>query len=303
MSLHQPGITLENKIFGIFMELSVVGDDLDPIRDACGELAGRLSSLKTRFWNSDIEMVIAFGPDLWGKLSDNPDSAPELKPFRELGYGMAKATQCDIFIHILSDRHDLNFTLAKAVVEVFGDAVTVDDETHGFRWIEARDLSGFVDGTENPKGQANRTDVAVINEGIDAGGSYVLAQRWEHHLEQFEHFDLKAQENVFGRTKERDIEMDDDEKPTTAHTARVVIEEDGEELEILRQSLPYGKASGTKGLYFLAYSAELTRIEKMFAMMFGETDGEFDAMLSYTHAVTGSYLYAPSLEQLEALAD
>lgn len=303
MSIYQAGITAENRDHAIFMEVNFTSRDREAIIDAIGAFRARANSYNTRFGGVGLETVIAFGRDAWDWLSNTPDSAPELVDLKEMGYGTGRATQRDLFIHILSHEHRINFTVARDFVEIFSGLVTVEDETHGFRWIEARDLSGFVDGTENPKGREERAAVAIIDSGEDAGGSYLLAQRWEHHLEQFNHFDLKAQEEVFGRTKIDDIEMDDDEKPIGAHTERVVIEEDGEELEIVRQSLPYGKASGPNGLYFLAYSAELTRIDKMLKMMFGETDGEFDRMLSYTHAVTGSYLYAPSIEQLDALGE
>ncbi|GGZ80824.1 iron-dependent peroxidase [Ignatzschineria indica] len=297
----QEGLVVENRDHAIFMEINFKSDDLDAIKDAIAGLLARQRSYTSRFDKSGLQIVVAFGREAWTALSENGKSAPELVDFRELGYGMAKATQRDMFVHINSHSHRINFSVAQDLVKIFGDLITVEEEVHGFRWIEARDLGGFVDGTENPKGLKDRTEVAVINEGIDAGGSYVIAQKWVHSLEQINHFDLKTQEDIFGRTKVEDIEMDDDEKPVGAHTERVVIDEDGEELEIVRHSLPYGYASGEKGLYFLAYSAELTRYEKMLARMFGEEDEHFDRMLSYTHAVTGSFLYAPSLDQLEEI--
>ena len=274
---------------------------MSAIKDAIAGLLARQRSYASRFDKDGLQVVVAFGRNAWTKLSGNSHSAVELVDFKELGYGMAQATQRDMFVHINSHSHRVNFTLAQDLVKLFKGLITVEEEVHGFRWIEARDLSGFVDGTENPKGIKDRTEVAVINEGIDAGGSYVIAQKWVHSLEQMHHFSLKEQEAVFGRHKESDIEMDDESKPLGAHTERVVIEEDGEELEIVRHSLPYGYASGEKGLYFLAYSAELSRYEKMLARMFGDEDAHFDRMLSYTHAVTGSYLYVPSLDQLEEI--
>ncbi|HIW07175.1 MAG TPA: Dyp-type peroxidase [Candidatus Ignatzschineria merdigallinarum] len=297
----QEGLIVENRDHAIFMEIDFKSDDLDAIKDAIAGLLARQRSYVNRFSDSGLQVVVAFGRDAWTKLSGNPKSAPELVDFKELGYGMAQSTQRDMFVHINSHSHRINFSVAQDLVKLFKGLVIIEEEVHGFRWLEARDLSGFVDGTENPKGAKDRQDVTVINDGIDAGGSYVIAQKWVHSMEQFNHFDLQTQENVFGRHKESDIEMDDDAKPVGAHTERVVIDEDGEELEIVRHSLPYGYASGEKGLYFLAYSAELSRYEKMLARMFGDEDEHFDLMLSYTHAVTGSYLYVPSLDQLEEI--
>jgi deferrochelatase/peroxidase EfeB len=102
--------------------------------------------------------------DIWRELSGG-EGAQELKNFTPLGKGLAPATQFDVLIHILSLRHDVNFSVAQAALAAFGDTLDVKEETHGFRWVEDRDLSGFVDGTENPAGDEIRRDVAVIKDG------------------------------------------------------------------------------------------------------------------------------------------
>ncbi len=103
----------------------------------------------------------------------------------------------------------------------FGDAIDVKEEIHGFRWVEERDLSGFVDGTENPAGEETRREVAVIKDGVDAGGSYVFVQRWEHNLKQLNRMSVPDQEMMIGRTKEANEEIDGDERPVTSHLSRV----------------------------------------------------------------------------------
>lgn len=300
---YQDGAVVENRDHAIYIEANFKSDDLDAIRDAIGDFSARIRSYKTRFGQMGLSVVIAFGREAWTKISGDEESAPELHNLETMAKGKVQGTPRDLFIHILSYEHKMNFTLAQEFMSIFKDLINVEDEVHGFRWIEARDLSGFVDGTENPRGNDDRVNVAIIPEGNDAGGSYVLAQRWVHDLDKFNRFDLKTQEEVFGRHKHSDIEMADDEKPVGAHTERVVIEQDGEELEIVRQSLPYGYASGEKGLYFVSYCAKLSSIDVMLKNMCGETDEQFDRMFSFTHAVTGSYLYAPSLDQLDALGD
>lgn len=119
---------------------------------------------------------------------------------------MAPATQRDLLIHIQSLRHDVNFSLAQAALAAFGDAIEVVEEIHGFRWVDERDLSGFIDGTENPAGDA-RLAVGVIADGVDAGGSYVLVQRWEHNLCQWSHFSVDQQQQIIGRTKQDSEEL------------------------------------------------------------------------------------------------
>ena len=164
-----------------------------------------------------------------------------------------------------------------------------------------RDLSGFIDGTENPQGD-KRPEVAVIAEGEeDAGGSYVLVQRYEHNLRQWQRFTTEQQEQIIGRTKHDSEELPPEQRPDTSHVSRVDLKEDGKGLKILRQSLPYGTASGKHGLYFIAYCARLHNIEKQLLSMFGDLDGKRDAMLRFSRAVTGSYYFAPSLTRLLSL--
>jgi len=213
---------------------------------------------------------------------------------------MAPATQRDLLIHIQSLRHDVNFTLAQVALAAFGPSVRIEEETHGFRWTEDRDLSGFIDGTENPQGE-QRQQVAIIANGIDAGGSYVFTQRWEHNLAQLQRLPVEKQEQIIGRTKFSNEELEGDARPATSHVSRVDLKENGKGLKILRQSLPYGTASGTNGLYFIAYCATLYNIEQQLLSMFGERDGKFDAMLRFTKPVSGAWWFAPSVDALLAL--
>ena len=141
----------------------------------------------------------------------------------------------------------------------------------------------------------------MIKDGVDAGGSYVFVQRWEHNLKQLNRMSVPDQEMMIGRTKEANEEIDGDDRPETSHLTRVDLKEDGKGLKIVRQSLPYGTASGTHGLYFCAYCARLHNIEQQLLSMFGDTDGKRDAMLRFTKPVPGGYYFAPSLDKLVAL--
>ncbi|WP_368879915.1 Dyp-type peroxidase [Proteus mirabilis] len=298
MSHAQSGILVAHSKFGLFIEAMVVGE-IDQLRQGCQQFMQSLSELQKQYPDASLGAVVAFGSDVWKKLSDN-NSAPELKPFRPLGKGLAPATQRDMLIHIQSMRHDVNFSLAQAAIAAFGNVLQIEEEIHGFRWIEERDLSGFIDGSENPVGD-ERYGVALINEGIDAGGSYVLVQRYEHNLKKWARFSESDQEKMIGRTKKESIELDESERNITSHVSRVAIEENGEELAILRHSLPYGTASGKHGLYFLAYCGRLYNIEQQLLSMFGEVDGKYDDLLRMSKPVTGSYYFAPSYEVLAAL--
>lgn len=299
MSQVQSGILPEHCRAAIWIEANVKGD-VNALRESSRIFADKLATFEVKFPEAKSGAVVAFGHDTWRALSGG-EGAGELKDFPTYGKGLAPATQNDLLIHILSLRHDINFSIAQAALEAFGDAIEVKSEVHGFRWVEERDLSGFVDGTENPAGEETRREVAVIADGVDAGGSYVLVQRWEHNLKQLNRMSIPDQEMIIGRTKEANEEIDGDLRPDTSHLSRVDLKEEGKGLKILRQSLPYGTASGTHGLYFCAYCARLYNIEQQLLSMFGDTDGKRDGMLRFTKPVTGGYYFAPSLDRLMAL--
>jgi len=178
------------------------------------------------------------------------------------------------------------------------DYVDIVDETYGYRFMDARDMTDFIDGTENPEG-GQRTEVAIIPEGEFAGGSYVMAQRFIHDLPAWNRLSISAQEKVIGRTKPDSIELSD--VPAASHVGRVDIKQEGKGLKIVRHSLPYGSVSGDHGLLFLAYCKTMHNIKTMLESMYGETDGQTDQMLRFTKAVTGAYFFAPSSEILQAL--
>ncbi|MTH45928.1 Dyp-type peroxidase [Intestinirhabdus alba] len=299
MSQVQSGILPEHCRAAIWIEASVKGD-IDALRAASKIFVDKLATFDAAFPEAQSGAVVAFGHRVWHALSGGT-GADELKAYPGYGNGLAPATQHDVLIHILSLRHDVNFSIARAAMEAFGDCIEVKSEVHGFRWVEDRDLSGFVDGTENPAGEETRRSVAVINDGVDAGGSYVLVQRWEHNLQQLDRMSIHDQEMMIGRTKAANEEIDGDARPATSHLTRVDLKEEGKGLKIVRQSLPYGTASGTHGLYFCAYCARLYNIEQQLLSMFGDADGKRDAMLRFTRPVTGGYYFAPSLDRLLAL--
>ncbi|WP_256738358.1 Dyp-type peroxidase, partial [Cronobacter sakazakii] len=251
MSVVQSGILPEHCRAAIWLEASVDESQREALRAASKIFADKVATFQAQFPEANLGVVVAFGHTLWRALTKD-DSAAELKDFAPLGKGLAPATQHDVLIHILSLRHDVNFSVAQAALEAFGDALKIEEETHGFRWVEERDLSGFVDGTENPAGEETRREVAVIQNGIDAGGSYVFVQRWEHNLKQLNRMSVPDQEMMIGRTKVANEEIDGDVRPVTSHLSRVDLKEDGKGLKIVRQSLPYGTASGVHGLYFCA---------------------------------------------------
>ena len=248
--------------------------------------------------------AVGFGAVAWGRLFPGVRPA-QLRPFRALEGkgGHAPATPADLFLHLRSDRHDLNFELARRITTELGDSVSLVEEIPGFRYLDSRDLIGFVDGTENPSGD-DRAAVAIVGD-VDpafAGGSYVAIQRYVHDLASWETLSVPEQEQIIARTKADDVEFAAADKPLTAHIKRVSIKEDGTSLEILRHSMPYG-GTAEHGLYFVAYCNTPDTFDKMLeSMIVGDAEGNFDHLMRYTRAVTGASFFVPARDWLAAQA-
>jgi putative iron-dependent peroxidase len=277
------------------------------MRSFCGDLPAVLRAVEFRDIEAGLSCVLGFGSDAWDRLFGMPRPA-KLHPFREIRAGErhAVSTPGDLLFHIRAKRMDLCFELATQIMARIADAVTPVDEVHGFRYFDDRDLIGFVDGTENPRGDAAVEAVLVGNEDAAfSGGSYVIVQKYLHDLNGWNTLSTEAQERIIGRKKLSDIELDDSVKPTSAHSALTTIVEDGKEIKILRDNMPFGRASqGEFGTYFIGYSRSPQTIEQMIENMFvGRPPGNYDRLLDFSRAVTGSLFFVPSATFLEAVAE
>jgi porphyrinogen peroxidase len=275
------------------------------VRTLCGDLAGLLRAVGFRDLEGRLSCVMAFGSDAWDRLFGVP-KPKELHPFREIrGRHHAVATPGDILFHIRSTRMDLCFELATQIMSRLGGAVSTVDEVHGFNYFDDRDLIGFVDGTENPVGRAAIEATIIAEEDAAfAGGSYVIVQKYLHDLVRWNALPIEEQERIIGRTKLSDIELDDAVKPPSAHNVLTTIMEDGKQLEIVRDNMPFGEAGkGEFGTYFIGYARSPHRIEQMLVNMFvGQPPGNYDRLLDYSRAVTGTLFFVPSVTFLDNVA-
>jgi putative iron-dependent peroxidase len=277
------------------------------IRSFCGDIASLVRAVGFRDIEAELSCVMGVGSDAWNELFGSPRPR-ELHPFQEVRAGTrhAVSTPGDLLFHIRAQRMDLCFELETQIVARIGSAVASADEVHGFRYFDDRDLIGFVDGTENPTGQA--ADDAVMVGAEDpgfAGGSYVVVQKYFHNLEAWNALSTEAQEGIIGRKKLSDIELDDSVKPSSAHSALTTIVEDGKEIKILRDNMPFGRpAQGEFGTYFIGYSRSPRTIEQMMENMFsGRPPGNYDRLLDFSRPVTGSLFFAPAASFLDNVGE
>ncbi len=281
-------------------------ENLAAVRSFCAGLAKLVRAVDFRDLEGGLSCVMGIGSDAWDQLFGATRPA-NLHPFKEINAGArhAVSTPGDLLFHIRSRRMDLCFELATQIMESLGGAVSAADEVQGFRYFDDRDLLGFVDGTENPRGEA-AVDAVLIGaeDAAFAGGSYVIVQKYLHSLDAWNALPTEAQERIIGRTKLSNVELADSVKPTSAHNALTTIVEDGIEIKILRENMPFGRPGyGEFGTYFIGYSRSPRTIEQMLENMFiGRPPGNYDRLLDFSRAVTGNLFFVPTATFLEDAA-
>ena len=288
----------------IFLVLTVDSGAEQDLRDVLADVSGLKRSVGFRIPEGELTCVVGIGSALWDRLFGEPRPAG-LHPFP--GFAGARhtaiATPGDLLFHIRAHRLDLCFELAERLVSRLLDHCHVVDEVHGFRSFDERDLLGFVDGTENPEGDAAGAAVTIGDEDPEfAGGSYVIVQKYLHDLATWEAQTVAEQELIIGRTKLEDLELDDDAKPSNSHVAlNTIVDDDGDERQIMRFNMPFGRVGADEfGTYFIGYAGATDVIEQMLTNMFiGKPPGNYDRILDFSTAVTGNLFYVPTADFLD----
>lgn len=307
MAREQFGICAEPNLHGSYLLFNVLDDKNAFIRTALSRLPALFENYAEQFSEANLIAVIAIGSNYWDDFY--PQARPALlTPFPSMSSDdrVAPASNVDLYIEIRSDRADVNHIVCSKIFQLLAGGVELIEQVQAFRFLDGRDLTGFVDGTENPQG-VHRREVALVKEEDDsvfAGGSYLHTQRYQHNLSLWNSLENKEQEDIYGRTKLDNVEYASEDKALTAHTKRTSLkDEQGKSIEIVRQSMPYGDIK-QQGLFFVSYCHSPKPFEIMLkSMIHGDEHGNVDHLLNYTQAETGSAFFAPSLNFLAQLAE
>ena len=307
MAREQFGVCAEPSLHGYYLLFNALDDKNLFLRKALSRLPALFDKYADRFSEANLAGVIGIGTNFWDELY--PQGRPKhLRQFPEMAIEdrTAPANNYDLYIEIRGDRADVNHIVATKVCQLLADSVELVEQVRSFRFLDGRDLSGFVDGTENPQGH-HRRRVALINEEQDpefAAGSYLHIQRYRHNLNLWNSLEVKEQEDVFSRTKVNNDEYSEENKAPTSHIKRVNLKDsEGNSIEILRQSMPYGDMK-LQGLFFVSYCNTPEPFELMLkSMIAGDAHGHSDHLLKYTQAETGAAFFVPSLNVLAKLGE
>jgi putative iron-dependent peroxidase len=263
------------------------------------QFASTIASIREpRTTTGGVNFVIGFRPELWRKIL--PDDAPAdvegfNKDIRGIEDFVMPSTQHDALVWLSGSTYDIIFDMARSVIHDLTGEASLADETSSWAYRHDRDLTGFIDGSENPT-LLEAPEDALLPEGIPgAAGSVLLLQKWKHNTAEWEALPVKQQELIMGRTKPDSTELEN--KPSDSHVARTDQDDFG---NIFRRNMPYGNVED-HGTVFVGFSAEQKRLSRMLDSMAGLVNGQRDALTRYTEPLTGSYYFIPSVESLRRL--
>ncbi|MBZ4192512.1 Dyp-type peroxidase [Niabella beijingensis] len=271
----------------------------------CALIENLNHSFTIRINDGKTSCVMGVGHDAWVKLGLPAPLPRELKNFEPIAGSRhtAVATPGDLHFHFRAINTASCFDMASAVASVLSPAAECLEEVHGFRYWDGRSILGFVDGTENPIGNEREYFAMVGDEDpLYKGGSYLFVQKYIHNMSGWEALSTEEQEKVIGRYKISDIEMPDDVKPSNSHSALAGIEDEkGNDLKIVRDNMPFGHPSkGEVGTYFIAYANTFSTTKKMLEHMFlGDPPGNYDRILDFSTAHTGTLFFVPTITMLK----
>lgn len=277
----------------------------DAFKNLCALIINLNNSANTRFPESKASVVMGIGYNAWHIL-DLPKPIPkELVSFEPVigSKHTAVSTSGDLHFHIRSTEFSFCIDTAAAISDILSGIAESVEEIHGFRYWDSRSILGFVDGTENPHG-SDREYFGIIGDEdpFYKGGSYLFVQKYVHDLKAWKSLPINEQEKVIGRSKADDIEMSDDEKPSNSHSALSNV---GDDLKIVRDNMPFGNMSTNEmGTYFIAYASVFSTIQKMLTNMFiGSPKDNYDRILDFSTAKTGSLFFVPTFDMLSQFKD
>ncbi|MGK6340718.1 Dyp-type peroxidase [Chryseobacterium sp. DT-3] len=282
-------------------------DTVDPdkiksvFQRVCALVINLNNSALDRFPDSKASCVMGLGYEAWYQLELPQPLPKEFKKFQEIkgSKHMAVSTKGDLHFHIRADEKSFAYDMASIISGYMKEIADCVVEVQGFRYWDSRSILGFVDGTENPHGK-DRDHFAIVGDSDlqYEGGSYLFVQKYIHNLNAWRSLSVEEQEKVIGRSKDLDIEMDDDVKPQNSHIALANI---GDDFKVVRDNMPFGNvATNEMGTYFICYASTFSTVEKMLTNMFiGNPPGNYDRILDFSTAQTGTLFFVPSLDMLD----
>jgi len=298
MTQAQKGICAEPNLHALFLTFTVVDDDAQAMRVKLVRILDLLSHFDDEYYEAMVSGVLAIGTNYWYELY--PDIIPrELAPFPNIHSEDRNAPNSpgDLFILIKADRIDICHAIGVEIIQLLKPHVDLYEEVRGFRYLDGRDLTGFVDGSDNPRGM-QKFNAAIVgdNDPDFTGGSYVHIQRYQHNMQKWQLLPVAKQQQIIGRNKTNNATLANTDLAADSHTVRAQLAtQNGNNNAMLTQNMPYGDMC-SQGLYFVSCANSPQPFSNLLkSRLVGDEEGNYDKLLDYTTAETGGAFFAPSV--------
>jgi putative iron-dependent peroxidase len=296
MTQPQKGICAEPNLHAQYLMLNVIDDDTQAIRDKLARTLNLFDHYDNEHYEAMVTGIVAVGVQYWPELY--PEAYPKcLTPFPDIQVEdrCAPSTPCDLFIQIRADRQDICYALGLAIMNLFRLHVELVDQVHGFRYLDGRDLTGYLIAPDNPRGM-QKLDVGLVGDDdpVFSGGSYIHIQRYRHDLRRWQSLTERQQEQIMGVTQQHHVQSP--ESNSNSHFVRIAaIDTEGYGVALLNQSMPYGNMH-SQGLFFVSCAASSQLFETLLhSRIVGDDNGDYDRLLDFSNAETGAAFFAPSI--------
>ncbi len=297
MAQPQKGICAEPNLHSLYLMFNVIDDDLAMLRQTLADVLNLFDYTEQEHYEAMLSGLIGIGTNFWSEIY--PDERPaELTSFPDLSNNEPRmpVLPCDLFVQIRADRADVCHHLGIEVCRLLGPHAELLEQIKGFRYLDGRDLTGFVTAYDNPRGMA-KFDVAIVGDEdpVFAGGSYLHVQRYQHNLKQWNRLSTADQEYIIGRSKDANQPLPDSARHPACHSVRLETDRFGQPIKLLRQSMPYGDML-EQGLYFVSCSKSPVPFSRLMEnLIMADKEGRYDLLLDFTSAQTGAAFFAPSI--------
>lgn len=298
MSQAQKGICAEPNLHALYLIFNVIDDDAQAIRVKLAHILELFTHYDEEHYEAMVSGILAVGSHYWHELY--PGLIPlELAPFPDMQCEdrIAPASHGDLFVQIRADRIDICHAIGIEICQLLQPHVDLLEEVKGFRYLDGRDLTGFIESSYNPKGM-HKFSIAIVgdNDSDFAGGSYIHVQRYQINMRKWQTLHESSQEDIMGCTKSNNTPFGNDELAEYSHTKRTNYAIDNQQkIELLRQCMPYGDMT-IQGSMFVSCAKTSEPFKNMLkSMIFGAEQGQYDKLLDYMHAQTGGAFFAPSV--------
>ncbi|MBC3765374.1 Dyp-type peroxidase [Neptunicella marina] len=305
MSQPQKGICAEPNLHALFLMFNVNDGQEVCIRQLLPKILTIFDHYDEEHYEAMVSGVVAIGSNYWMELY--PGHMPELlAPFPDFSERdrSAPVVPADLFIQVRADRADICHAMGLDICELMLPVADLVEQVKGFRYLDGRDLTGFITTPDNPRGM-KKFDVAIIgDEDPDfSGGCYMHVQRYQHQLTQWQQLSLERQQQIIGRYKDSGQALADEQLLPDSHLSKTrVTDDNGIPLVLLDQSMPYGDMK-VQGVYFVSCAKSPVTFTRMLRnRILADKNGLYDRFLDYTTAETGAAFFAPSIQFIHQFA-